>query len=253
MRESWSNIAFLWRRFFLNGLNSLVKLLIEHKVRRTKFSQHDKDVTKLAKYILLTFAFFHMTSFGILIINSAANTPYKHFVYLVTQCYIALYSPINTLNFFCVNRQSKRYIKNLFRKCIWRLTSTTTSIFQRAKLLQHILYFLFLLRQKIIVFIFLCWMMGSSEEKFESYTKALQVSDTPCKIKVLIEHKLRRTKLFSQVFFIKIWSECQGVNANTSVFGKEVCIKVIRNLRMVCCWDNKRLNTRCYYQFVAKS
>lgn len=26
-------------------------------------------------------------------------------------------------------------------------------------------------------------MMGSSEEKFESYTKALQVSDTPCKIK----------------------------------------------------------------------
>ena len=47
-------------------------------------------------------------------------------------------------------------------------------------------------------------MMGSSEEKFESYTKALQVSDTPCKIKVLIEHKLRRTKLFSQVFFIKI-------------------------------------------------
>ena len=97
-----------------------VKLLIEHRLRRTKFSQHDKDVTKLAKYILLTFAFFHMTSFGILIINAVANTPYKRFVYLVTQCYIALYSPINTLNFFCVNRQSKRYIKNLFRKCIYR-------------------------------------------------------------------------------------------------------------------------------------
>ena len=97
-----------------------IKLLIEHKLRRTKFSQHDRDVTKLAKYILLTFAFFHITSFGILIINAVANTPYKHFIYLVTQCYIALYSPINALNFFYVNRQGKRYIMNLFRKCIYR-------------------------------------------------------------------------------------------------------------------------------------
>lgn len=97
-----------------------VKLLIKHKVRKTKFCQHDKNVTKLAKFILLTFAFFHITSFGILIINTVANTQYKHFVYLVTQDYIGLHSPINTLNFFCVNRQGKRYMKNLFRKYIYR-------------------------------------------------------------------------------------------------------------------------------------
>lgn len=89
-----------------------IKLLNEHKARGTRFSQNNRDIAKLAKYILLTFGVFHFTSVGIVVINTITNTKYSQFIFLLNQCYLTQYSLMNAIFFFQVNRQSKRYIRN---------------------------------------------------------------------------------------------------------------------------------------------
>ena len=89
-----------------------IKLLNEHKARGTRFSQNNRDIAKLAKYILLTFGVFHFTSVGIVVINTITNTKYSQFIFLLNQCYLTQYSLMNAIFFFRVNRQSKRYIRN---------------------------------------------------------------------------------------------------------------------------------------------
>ena len=91
-----------------------IKLLNEHKARRTIFSQNNRDITKLAKYILLTFGVFHFTSVGTVVINMITNTQYSQFIFLLNHCYLTQYSLMNASCFFRVNRQSKRYIRNFF-------------------------------------------------------------------------------------------------------------------------------------------
>ena len=89
-----------------------IKLLNEHKARGTRFPQNNRDIAKLAKYILLTFGVFHFTSVGIVVINTITNTKYSQFIFLLNQCYLTQYSLMNAIFFFQVNRQSKRYIRN---------------------------------------------------------------------------------------------------------------------------------------------
>ena len=93
-----------------------IKLLSEHRLRRTKVSQNDKDITKLAKYILLTFGCFHFTSLCIMGINFATNTQYRNFVTLLHRSIFMLYSPINVISFFFINRTSSQYLKKLYRR-----------------------------------------------------------------------------------------------------------------------------------------
>ena len=91
-----------------------IKLLNEHKARRTIFSQNNRDIAKLAKYILLTFGVFHFTSVGTVVINMITNTQYSQFIFLLNHCYLTQYSLMNAICFFRVNRQSKRCIRNFF-------------------------------------------------------------------------------------------------------------------------------------------
>ena len=93
-----------------------IKLLSEHRLRRTKVSQNDKDITKLAKYILLIFGCFHFTSLCIMGINFATNSQYRNFVTLLHRSIFMLYSPINVISFFFINRTSSQYLKKLYRR-----------------------------------------------------------------------------------------------------------------------------------------
>ena len=93
-----------------------IKLLKEMRLRRTSVSQNDSDLTRLAKYILLIFGCFHFTSYSIMIINFATNTQYKYSIYFLMKCFMIHYSPVNAVCFFYVNRGSKQFLRNLYRK-----------------------------------------------------------------------------------------------------------------------------------------
>ena len=62
-----------------------IEHLNEHRLRRTAISQNDRDITKLAKYILLIFGCFHFTSCSIMVINFTTNIRYKYFVTFLHQ------------------------------------------------------------------------------------------------------------------------------------------------------------------------
>ena len=93
-----------------------IKLLHEHRLRRTAVLQKDIKITELAKYILLIFACFHVTSWIIQVINVMINTQCRDFIFLLSQIFLIHYSPVNAMCFFFVNRKSKIYLKNLYRR-----------------------------------------------------------------------------------------------------------------------------------------
>lgn len=94
-----------------------IKLLHEHRLRRTTVLQKDIKITELAKYILLIFACFHVTSCIIQVINVLINTQCRDFIFLSSQIFLIHYSPVNAMCFFFVNRKSKTYLKNLYKRC----------------------------------------------------------------------------------------------------------------------------------------
>ena len=91
-----------------------IKLLHEHRLRRTALLQKDIKITELAKYILLIFACFHVTSCIIQVISVIANTRWRDFIFLLSQILLIHYSTVNAMCFFFVNRKSKTYLKNLY-------------------------------------------------------------------------------------------------------------------------------------------
>ena len=92
-----------------------IKLLHEHRLRRTTVLQKDIKITELAKYILLKFACFHVTSCIIQVINVLINTQCRDFIFLSSQIFLMHYSPVNAV--FLLRQQKEQNIsKELVQK-----------------------------------------------------------------------------------------------------------------------------------------
>ena len=95
-----------------------IQLLNQHKLRCQKFSRNTIDLAKHAKHIIVVYAFFYFITVGVTIINTATQSKYRYFIFWLKQVYANYYPCGNAICFFYINRQSKRFFRDFFRRYV---------------------------------------------------------------------------------------------------------------------------------------
>ena len=95
-----------------------IQLLNQHRLRSQRFSKNTIDLAKHVKHIIIVYALFYFIALGVTIINRVTQTNFIYFIYWLKQVYANFYPCGNAICFFCINRHSKQYFRDFFRRYI---------------------------------------------------------------------------------------------------------------------------------------